>query len=99
MQTVVRGGRSGNPNGATLEEIINRCGFWIKCPIYDLLTKELKSENLIEESSFKPSDEEMVMTFLKENESFFTEDADTPNLFRCAEQISKKLMQAEEVEL
>lgn len=92
----MRGGRAGNPNGATLEEIISRCGFWIKCPIYDLLTKESKSD--IEES-FKPSDEELVRNFLKANELYFIEDPQTPNLFRCGEQVSKKLAMAEEGEV
>jgi hypothetical protein len=44
MQTVVRGGRAGNPNGAKISEIAARCEHWIKFPLNYIIGTGSKSE-------------------------------------------------------
>lgn len=69
MQTVVRGGRAGNPNGAKLQEIAARCEHWIKYPLQQLIGSGIKVEN-----EAPATEQDLLKEFFKRNEGFFIED-------------------------
>jgi hypothetical protein len=99
LQTIVRGGRAVPTTGVPMEEVLQRCQFWLKFPLSQVLYKAPPTENdgFIVDDSFQPTDEELLRKFFAENEKYFVEDKSL-NVLKVGEHFSKQMHRYQDIE-